>query len=125
MCISKLDILLYTPFNKGFCLCVCLSVCVCVCVCVCVSMCVCVRQIRSHQMPTISPHPRCLLASAHQGISGMRPSPLKSQRISHISCFFIASAPEAIIFTQLFFRAHFHSVYFLLVHSIEYREPSA
>ena len=40
---------------------------------------------------------------ATNGIWGMRPSPLKSPRISHISCFFIASAPEARIFTQLFF----------------------
>ena len=39
---------------------------------------------------------------ATNGIWGMRPSPLKSPRISHISCFFIASAPEARIFTQLF-----------------------
>ena len=39
---------------------------------------------------------------ATNGIWGMRPSPLKSPRISHISCFFIASAPEASIFTHLF-----------------------
>ena len=61
-------------------------------------------------MPTTSPHPlaaaksyKRLLPSGHRGIWGMRPSGLKSQGISHISCFFIASAPEAIIFTQLFF----------------------
>ena len=40
---------------------------------------------------------------AHHGISGMRPSPLKSQRISHISCFFITSAPGVISFTQPIF----------------------